>query len=141
MDPNYPMLKRLTSVLAGCSAGIALIFLTESIGHVLFPMPAIIDPTNKEAIKELMANVPIAALLIVLLGAFLGGFSGGFVAAKFDANNARRNALIVGAILTLLGILNLIMIPHPAWFMAIDCVIYLSGAYLGSLLIKPKQHA
>lgn len=135
------MLKRLTSVLAGCSAGIALIFLTESVGHVLFPMPAGIDPTDKEAIKALMAEVPVAALLIVLLGAFLGGLAGGFVAGKFDAANAKKNALIVGGILTLLGVLNMIIIPHPVWFMVIDSVIYLAGAFIGSLFIKPKQHA
>ena len=134
------MLKRLTSIMAGCSAGIAVIFLIESLGHILYPMPEGIDPNNVEEIKKLMANVPAGALIIVLCAAFLGGLAGGFVAGKFDAENSKKHALIVGGILTLLGILNLIVIPHPIWFIIIDIVIYCVGAYIGSLFIKPKQN-
>lgn len=134
------MLKRLTSIMAGCSAGIAVIFLIESLGHILYPMPEGIDPNNVEDIKKLMANVPIGALFIVLCAAFLGGMAGGFVAGKFDTDNAKKHALIVGGILTLLGILNLVVIPHPIWFMIVDVLIYNIGAFIGSLFIKPKQN-
>lgn len=135
------MLKRLTSVLAGCSAGIAIIFLIESVSHLLYPMPDGIDPNNPEMLKEMMSHIPVGALLLVLLAGLLGGFAGGIVAGLFDRENAKKRALVVGAVLTLLGILNLFMIPHPLWFIVVNVTVYIAGAYTGSLLIKPKQNA
>lgn len=135
------MLNRLTSVLAGCAAGIAVIFVMEFISHAIYPLPEGMDPNNPESLKLIMANAPIGALIMVLLAGFLGGFAGGIVAAFVDRNNATKRALAVGIVLTVLGIINLFMIPHPIWFMLINVLVYIGGALLGSLLIKPKKHA
>lgn len=135
------MLNRLTPVLAGCAAGIAVIFLMEFVSHAIYPLPEGLDPNNPEHLKLIMTNAPIGALVLVLVAGFLGGFAGGIVASIFDKSNKTKRAIAVGIVLTILGIINLFMIPHPIWFMLINVVVYIAGAFLGSLLIKPKKHA
>ena len=135
------MLNRLTPVLAGCVAGIAVIFAMEFISHAIYPLPEGMDPNNPEHLKLILANAPKGALMMVLLAGFLGGLAGGIVAAMFDKDNKTKRAIAVGIVLTILGIINLIMIPHPIWFMVTNVLVYIIGAYLGSLLIKPKKHA
>lgn len=135
------MLNRITPVLAGCAAGIAVIFVMEFISHAIYPLPEGLDPNNPEHLKLILTNAPIGALIMVLFAGFSGGLAGGIVAALFDKNNKTKRAIAVGVVLTVLGIINLMMLPHPVWFMIINVMVYISGAYLGSLLIQPKKHA
>jgi hypothetical protein len=55
--------------------------------------------------------------------------------------------LIVGALLTVGGVINLIMLPHPLWFSAASLLTYLPMAWAGGLLAslvyrnrKPKHN-
>lgn len=135
------MLKAFTSVLSGCVAGIAVLFLTEMISHAIYPPPPGLDPSNPENLKALMAMAPTGALVLVLIAGFAGGFAGGIVASLFDRGKKLRRALGVGIVLTILGIINLIMIPHPMWFMIINVVVYICGALAGTMLVKPTKNA
>ncbi|MBL4715766.1 MAG: hypothetical protein COC01_03635 [Bacteroidetes bacterium] len=125
------MLRNSLSIAAGIITGGILIFLVEKLGHTIYPHPADFDYTDKEALAELIQNAPIGALLFVILAWTVGSFGGGLVASLISNEAKMRKALIVGVVLMLLGIMNMMMIPHPLWFWALGLAVYLPMAYLG----------
>ncbi len=124
-------MKRIIAVLAGCIVSVLVIFLSEGLSHTLNPPPEDIDLNDPEQLKTLMAEAPFLALLMVQIGAFLGAFAGGMVASAVYGQKDKLPALGVGVVLTLLGLINLILIPHPVWFTITALVVYVTGSYTG----------
>jgi hypothetical protein len=127
------MIKNVLYVLSGVIIGGAVIYLIESIGHKIYPLPENFDWTDAEVIEDHIASLPIGAFVIVLFAYILGSFSGGFMAALYK-NSGLPNAIVVGILLLLLGLLNMLMIQHPTWFLVVSLMIYLPFAYLGGRL-------
>lgn len=126
-------MKRILAVLAGCVIGILFIFLGEALSHALYPPPPNLDPNDLEQLKNMMEQAPKAALAIVLLSAFIGSLVGGIIASTIYKKGAKA-AVIVGAVFTVLGGINLIAIPHPLWFTLCGLLVYLVGSYSGFLI-------
>ena len=124
---------RILAVLAGCVVGILFIFMGEALSHALYPPPPNIDLNNIDQLKELMNQVPAMALIIVLLCAFIGSLVGGLIASIISKKDVKA-ALLVGAVFTVLGGINLIAIPHPVWFTVFGLIVYLLGAYCGFII-------
>lgn len=124
--------KRILAVLAGLITGMIVIGLVEYISHQIYPPPADFDYTNKEALAELMKNIPVGALIIVIIAWAAGSFAGGFVASKIGREKGITLGLIVGAILMLAGIINMLMIPHPIAFWIGGLTVYLPFSYWGA---------
>lgn len=134
-------MKRVLAVLAGLVVGVLVIFLSQAVGMLIYPPPANFDPNNKEQLKELMANAPAMSLVLVLIGYFLGAFVGGLIATHLVKASSWMPALIVGAVLTVLGLINLIAIPHPIWFTISGLIIYFIGVFVAfSTYIKFKKN-
>jgi hypothetical protein len=134
-------MKRFLAVLTGCAVGIIVIFISEKLGHIIYPLPANIDPKNMEQLKELMATVPPMYLILVLIGAFLGSFVGGLISTIIVKTKDKTPALIVGLVLTVLGLINILFIPHPMWFNVSALLIYFVGASVGyTIYFKMKKN-
>ncbi len=134
-------MKRVLAVLAGLVVGVLVIFLAEAIEMAIFPPPANFNPNDPEQLKALMANAPALSLVLVLIGYFLGAFVGGMVATTIIKGTTWMPALIVGAVLTVLGLINLIAIPHPIWFTISGLGIYFAGVFIAFLMYtKFKKH-
>src|SRR4051812_40968805 len=99
-------MNRILAVLGGCMVAVLVIFLGDTLVHVLYPLPDNIDLKDPEQLKMLAKSVPPISLVLVLLSGFLGAFIGGLIATMIMKNNDRIAAIIVGAVLTVLGILN-----------------------------------
>jgi hypothetical protein len=135
-------MNKLVSILTGCAAGIAVIFVMDMLGHQMFPPPPELSLQNPEDLKKFIALMPVGAFLLLLGGAFLGSFVGGIVSAWIARENKFMNVIIVGVVLTALGVLNFMMIPHPMWFMIASLVIYFAGALGGyKLTMMIKKNA
>lgn len=89
------------------------------------------DLTEEEAFIEFVANLPLKAFLLLLLAHFTGSFVGGFLSNLFANTRRFVPALATGVLFSCAGVINLINIPHPTWFMIADMLMYLPGAYLG----------
>lgn len=104
------MLRSILAVLFGVIAGAFLVFLSERVSHMLFPIPAGFDPTKPGAI----AALPFGAKAAVVIAWFAGAFGGGAVASLI----ARRWApavWIVAATILLFAMTNFSAFPHPLW--------------------------
>lgn len=135
------MAKRILSVIAALAVSFAIIIGFESVSGFLFKTPGL-DPRNPQTVSDMMASMPLAAFLWLLLGYAVSAFAGGVVATFLSGRNNVQPALIVGAALTVGGIMNLIAIPyHPLWFMITNVLIYLPFAWVGYLITKKKKVA
>lgn len=130
------MVKSIMAVVAGILAGSIMVALVESLGHAVFPLPEGLqaDLNNPAAIKELMDSVPLGSKVAVLVAWALGALVSGMVAMAISGK--RTSARATGIFLLVAVILNLMMIPHPLWMMAIGVLLPVPASLAGSELIK-----
>lgn len=56
------MIKKIIAVPAGVLAGGLGIYLTETLGHKLYPLPAGMDPNDMDAMASYVSTAPFMAL-------------------------------------------------------------------------------
>jgi hypothetical protein len=112
-------------VIAGILVALATILLVEWTGHLLYPFPSDAVLADPERAGRAFASVPIAAKLIVVFGWFAGALVGSLVAAM--VGRLRGLAWLIAAVVAIAGILNILMIPHPAWMQIAAVVAPLLG--------------
>jgi hypothetical protein len=85
-----------------------------------------------------MAKAPLGALLVVIAGWVGGGVAGGLTAARLAPRATVTHALVLGALLTLAGVANNLMIPPPTWFWVVSLGVLAPSAYLGARLAPAR---
>ncbi|HVE42373.1 MAG TPA: hypothetical protein VNM14_20990 [Planctomycetota bacterium] len=130
------MIRGIVGVIAGIVIGSFVILLIELLGHHVYPFPPGLDPKDHQALAKFMMTAPIGAWLFVLFayaaGSFVAGASGTWIGRK------PWIWWVNGAILMILGVLNLKMMPHPGWFIPVSLGIYLPCVWAGARLARPK---
>jgi TRAP-type C4-dicarboxylate transport system permease large subunit len=109
-------LRSIAAVVAGFVAASVVMMIIETInGRVLYPElgKAAEGVTDRETIRALLATAPLDAFLVVIVGWILGGVAGGWTTARLAAMASVRHGLILGALLTLAGVANNLMVPPP----------------------------
>ncbi len=129
------LLKNILCIVAGIVAGVVVIMVVQTIGHQVYPVASDVDYEDQEAMRALVASMPAGALLFVLLSYALGSFVGGGLTARLSPGGHMRHALIVGAVLMVMGLMNLVSIPHPLWFNLGTLLVFLPAAWLGGQLL------
>ncbi|MGB1517890.1 MAG: hypothetical protein ACPG8K_02190 [Crocinitomicaceae bacterium] len=122
-------MKTFLATVAGIIVGVFTIWAMEAIGHLLFPLPAELTPTNLEELKQVVMIMPIKSLLVVIIAQIIGVFSGMYVGFIMQRESLTPLYIIAGLFI-FSTVLNLILMPHPTWFMITD----LSSILLVSLL-------
>lgn len=120
-------MKTVIATIAGIVTSFLVIMLTEMIGMKLFPMKTKIDPNDIEALRNLIQNIPLPALVTIIIGHGLGMFLGTVVGHKVEPKSMVP-FLIVFLFMLISTISNLAMIPHPMWFMVSDVLIVIVAA-------------
>ncbi|MBL4884089.1 MAG: hypothetical protein JKY95_06085 [Planctomycetaceae bacterium] len=103
----------------------------ESIGHTFYPPPADLDMSNAEQMKKHVANLPVAAMLFVIVGWAAGIFTGCLIGGIMGIRKGRFCCLVFGLLFTLMVILMLVKIPSPIWFSIAGIVVLAPSAFLG----------
>lgn len=133
------MARRVLSVVVALIIALGLVMGFEYLGGFLFQHPDV-DMKNPTTISDMMAGMPIAAFLWILLGYAVSSFVGGLIASLISGRTKVQPALIVGAILMVGGIMNLIMIPyHPLWFIIANVFVCVPFAWFGHLLVRQRE--
>ncbi|MEY3214296.1 MAG: hypothetical protein RIT28_4777 [Pseudomonadota bacterium] len=126
------MLRAVLSTLLAVVLGSVLIGIVQSVGHGLFPLSGALDPNDPEAMAKIIGSAPLGALLMVELAYVVGCAFAGAVVVRLAPGFGLRLPVIVGALFTLAGFLNLAAIPHPLWFAVLTTVTYLPMSLLGA---------
>src|SRR4051794_32469325 len=130
-------LRSIAAVVAGFIVASIVMMIIEFInGRFLFPElgKAAEGVTDREEIRALVAGAPMGALLVVIVGWILGGIAGGWTTARLSARSTLSHGLVLGALLTLAGVANNLMIPPPLWIWIASLVVLMPAAYLGAQL-------
>jgi hypothetical protein len=141
---NCSMIRSVLAIFAGVIATVIVVVVVQTMGHAFYPPPPVIHHADSEALKDIIAQLPVGAIAFVLVAWGLGSLAGGLTAATIAGRAQTTHALTVGCIQMAFGIHMLLMIPHPLWFVIASFVIVMSSAWLGARLaqlIRPSPPA
>jgi pimeloyl-ACP methyl ester carboxylesterase len=110
------------------------ITLIEALNVKLFPLPAGLDPNNPAQLAAVVAALPYAAKLLIVVGWCLGAFVGAAVAARI-AEHRLIVALILGALVVIGTLVNARAIPHPQWMIMAGTLLPLPLAWLATRIV------
>ena len=127
--------------MVGLVVAMIAITLMHGLGELLYPLPEGVDVNDPDSLRAYIPKMALGAFMMVLLahqsGAFFGSIAAVLVLRK--TGHSMRLGLIVGALVMVLGIMNLFMLPHPTWFAILDTVLYIPLALLGAKLVMRKD--
>ncbi len=130
-----PILRNILAVLAGLVSGSILNMGIITVSGSIIPPPNGADLTTMEGLKSSMQLFEPKHFLMPFLAHALGTFLGAAVTAYLAANNHFKLAMLIGVFFLVAGIINVVMLPSPIWFSALDILVaYLPMAYLGGKL-------
>ena len=138
------MIRSVLAVVAGIFVAVIVVVVVEAIGHAVYPPPSDIKLGDSEALQAIIAKLPVGAIAFVLVAWGLGSLAGGFIAATIAGRAQATHALIVGGIQMAFGILTMVIIPHPLWFVIASFAIVVPSAWLGARLaqlVRPSPPA
>jgi hypothetical protein len=126
--------RSIGAVLAGVVVAVLCVMAIESLGQRIYPPPPGMEPSNIESVRAAMKNIPTGALLFLLAAWLLGTVAGSAVAARIARQRPVLHAMIVGVVQLAFGVFNLVMFPHPLWFVVAGMALILPAAYLGATM-------
>ena len=141
------MIRSIAGVVVGIVIAMALIGAFDVVNHSIYPPPESITAAAKkgdyaavrEAVNAWLPTAPLGALVLHPIGWMVGTFVGALAAAWIARRAPLVHALIVGAFPLLGTIVNLLMIPHPAWIVAAGIVgVPLAAIAAGLVAPRPK---
>ncbi len=131
--------KYVLPVVVGAMSGMILITLGEMAIHHMYPLPPGTDLYDADSLAKAMKQMPESALLFLLVNYVISSFLAGIIATLISGRVTLRPALVVGIVLTLAGLYNVIVLPHPMWFSILNLLVYLPFVYLGYLAVRKKS--
>lgn len=133
-----PMIRSVFAVSAALALALLLVIGVEALSSALHPLPEGLDPADPAVICEHVARYPPALLLGA--GALWGltTFLSAWTATRLGAARHPAHGVLVGSVLLALAVLNMSMLPYPAWFWALNLVAFPAGCWLGVRLVRPR---
>jgi hypothetical protein len=128
------MLRRILAIAAGIVVFLAVVAALDGVKTLLFPPPPNVDASNPDALRDLAANAPVAALAIVIAGSTLGALAAAYVSGILIGGNATFWPYITGTVALLATLTNALRLPHPLWFVAAAPLGVVAATVLGAWL-------
>lgn len=128
------VIRKILSVLVGIVAGMLVIGLVEELAHRLFPVPQeMMQMDENQPVEAMLALISPSVLLMALLAYILGSCVAGIFAAWLG--NSLNMSVVSGLVLMLGGIIHVMMIPNPFWFVMMSMVVFLPFSWFGGWLV------
>src|SRR5690606_4213054 len=135
-----PTLRNVGAVIVGLIFGGLVNGLIIFLSPFLIPPPPGADFTTPEGLEASAGLMEPIHFLMPFLAHAVGTFVGAIVAAKLAATHKMRCALIIGVAFLIGGVMAVMTIPSPVWFILADLLLaYIPMAYLGGKLALPKN--
>lgn len=133
------VLRSIGSVIAGILVGMVMVLLLESLGHLIFPPPAGMDPFNAESVKQHLHEISLGTFISMLVTWSVAILVGSGLAALIAGRGPFIHAGLVGFWFCACSIITMAMIPHPIWFMAAACAALPLATIAGGCLASLSQ--
>lgn len=126
------LLRNVLALVAGIVVGGAINMALITLSPTLIPPPAGMDVRTTEGLRASMHLLQPRHFIMPFLAHALGTLAGALTASLIAASYRAQIAYAIGVVFLIGGIAASLMIPAPAWFIALDLVVaYLPMAWLG----------
>lgn len=128
--PN--LLRNVLALLVGIIIGGGVNMVLITLSPWLIPHPAGVDVSSAESLSKAMHLFQPRHFIMPFLAHAVGTLAGALAAYLIAASYKAQIAYMIGAVFLCGGVAASIMIPAPAWFIALDLLAaYLPMAWLG----------
>jgi hypothetical protein len=135
-----PVLRNILAVIAGIIIGSAVNMGIIMISGSVIAPPEGADMTTTEGLKESMHLFQPKHFIMPFLAHALGTLVGAAVAAAIAASRKMTFAIVIGLFFLAGGITNIIMLPSPGWFTALDLIVaYIPMAWIGGRIAANRK--
>lgn len=125
----------LLSIVIACIAFAVAVSIMEQWNPFSTEMPKDVS-IESEAFRIYMESQPTSAYMWIALGYAVGSIVAGWVLSRFNQHLSTSRITLSGGLMGV-GVMNLLTIPHPAWFW-LSMLIYFPCIYLGTKIF-PKS--
>lgn len=132
------MLRTVLAFLIGAVVMVVAVAVLQMLGHAIWPPPDGIDPSNPEAFAQIVAAMPLAAKIWVLVSYAIAVEVGTIVAVLVHRVRWRGLAMTLGMLMTALCALNFWLLPHPWWMVVVGLLLPLPIAMTAGWWMRPK---
>lgn len=129
------MLRKIVGIVTGLVVGMIGMMLLHMLSMIIYPLPDGVDVNDPESLGQYIPNMPLGAFIMVWMAHGGGAFIASATCTAIAGSRWYIGAGILGVLFTLAGIANLLMLPHPLWFAAVDLLAYLPLALLACYLV------
>src|SRR5262245_55055722 len=112
----FRLIQGVTAVLAGLLLAFAGVHEVEYEGFLAYPFTEGMDLNDGAAMKQHVARYPTGVLFMCACGWWLAVVGSCWLATRLGSARHASHGIVVGTILLLFAILNMSLLPYPAWF-------------------------
>jgi hypothetical protein len=124
------LLRNVIAVVLGFAVGSTVNLALVTLGPALIPPPAGVDVTSAEGLASGIHLFEPRHFVMPFLAHAVGTFAGALVACLVAASHRAKLGHAIGVIFLCGGVAASLMIPAPAWFIAVDLLVaYLPMAW------------
>ena len=128
-------IRNVLAIIVGLITGSAVNMGLVMAGAQIIPPPAGVDVTDVESIKSHLHLFEFRHFVVPFLAHAVGTLVGAYVAAIIAASYKLMLGLVIGVLFLIFGIINVFMLPPPAWFVVVDLLgAYIPMAWIGTRL-------
>jgi hypothetical protein len=129
-----PIARSILAGVAGLVTAFVTVAVVEALAHLAVPRGTMPAATDRAAVAAYIASMPVGAFVSIALAWFLGVVAGTWVAVRIARSRPRTYAALVGGVIALSAVLNFVLIPHPAWFIAMGLAAIVAATIVGMRL-------
>ena len=126
--------RLVLAIIGGVLVAGLVVYLVEAAGQLMYPPPAGLDMTNRDAMAAYVGQLPNGAFALVLAAWVLGALAGAWCAVRITGRAAIWPGLVIGGLLLLGVASNVMTIPHPVWMVVAAVIAVPAAAYAGARL-------
>jgi hypothetical protein len=135
-----PTVRSALVLLAGVVAAVIVVSLGDAVAGSIYSLPAGIDRSNPESMRQAVAGLPTAAFLLLLAGWVLAAAVGSYVASRTATHARAIHGLIVALFVLVATVSNLTAIPHPTWLWPATIILIPAAGWLATrLVVRPRN--
>ena len=137
-------MRNIIAVVLGAAVAFGLVTISDAAAGRLFQLPAAATPAidgavtkadtvaMKAALESAIANAPLSAVLMMVLGYGVAAFGGAFIARKIAMPTSTRPPLVVGMLVLAATVANFTFLRHPTLMVVLGVLTPIPGAMLGA---------
>ena len=135
-----PTVRSALVLLAGVVVAVIVVSLGDAVAGSIYSLPAGIDRSNPESMRQAVAGLPTAVFLLLLAGWVLAAAVGSYVAARLATHARAIHGLIVAVFVLVATVSNLAAIPHPTWLWPATIILIPAAGWLATrLVVRPRN--